>query len=135
MKKRDQDWLYCQVDASASDLARPIPQLGSRASDCYNVVCFWKRPRAASIGAFLRELGLDNQTVVVFSFQRLSKRWRRDIAARAREKQLALVVLDEILLVFLAGLDDTRLPIFLRCSLPYAALNPLYAVPSGECAT
>ncbi len=132
VKKRDQDWLYCQVDALASDLVRPIPQLGSQASGCYNVVCFWKRPRAASIGAFLRELGLDNQTVVVFSFQRLSERSRRDIAARAREKQLALVVLDEILLVFLAGLDDARLPIFLRCSLPYAALNPYTPFQAGN---
>lgn len=132
VKERDLDWLYCQVDASASDLARPIPQLGSQASGGYNVVCFWKRPRAASIGGFLRELGLDNQTVVVFSFERLSEKLRCDIAARAREKQLALVVLDEILLVFLAGLDDTRLPIFLRCSLPYAALNPYTPFKAGN---
>ena len=132
VKKRDQDWLYCQVDASVSDLARPIPQLGSQANGCYNVVCFWKRPRAASIGAFLRELGLDNQTVVVFSLERLPERWRHDIAARAREKQLALVVLDEILLVFLAMIDDTRLPTFLRCSLPYTALNPYTPFQAGN---
>ena len=132
VKNRDRDWLYCQVDASASDLARPIPQLGSQAGGCYNVVCFWQRPRAALIGTFLRELGLDNQTVVVFSLQRLSEQWRRDMAARAREKQLALVVLDEILLVFLAQLDDARLPTFLRCSLPYAALNPYTPFQAGN---
>ena len=132
VKKSDQDWLYCQVDASASGLARPIPQLGSQASGCYNVVCFWTRPRAASIEAFLRELGLDTKTVIIFFLERLTDRQRCDIAAQARKRELALVVLDEILLVFLARLDDTRLPTFLRCSLPYAALNPYTPFQPGN---
>ncbi len=134
VQRRDQDWLYCQVDASAGDLARPIPQLGSQASGCYNVVCLWERPRAASIGTFLHELGLDNQTVIVCvcSIERLSEKWRCNMAAQAKKNRLALVVLDEILLVFLAGLDDARLPTFLRCSLPYAALNPYTPFQPGN---
>ncbi|MXX38922.1 MAG: hypothetical protein F4Z85_12815, partial [Gemmatimonadetes bacterium] len=132
VKKCDQDWLYCQVDAAVGDLARSIPQLGSQASGCYNVVCFWKRPRVASIGTFLRELGLDNQTVIACSLERLSEQWRCNMAAQAQENRLALVVLDEILLVFLARLDDTRLPTFLRCSLPYAALNPYMPFQAGN---
>ena len=132
IKNHDRDWLYCQVDASASDLARPIPQLGSQASGCYDVVCLWERPGAESIGAFLRDLGLDTKTVIIFFLGRLPDRRRRDIAARARERELALVVLDEILLVFLARFDDTRLPAFLRCSLPYAALNPYTPFQAGN---
>lgn len=132
IKNHDRDWLYCQVGASASDLARPIPQLGSQASGCYDVVCLWERPGAESIGAFLRDLGLDAKTVIIFFLGRLTDRRRRDIAARARERELALVVLDEILLVFLARFDDTRLPAFLRCSLPYAALNPYTPFQAGN---
>ena len=131
-KNHDRDWLYCQVGASTSDLARPIPQLGSQASGCYDVVCLWERPGAESIGAFLRDLGLDAKTVIIFFLGRLTDRRRRDIAARARERELALVVLDEILLVFLARFDDTRLPAFLRCSLPYAALNPYTPFQAGN---
>ena len=131
-KSDDPDWLHCQVDASASDLARPIPQLGSQANGCYDVVCMWERPGAASIGAFLRDLGLDTKTVIVFFLGRLTERRRRDIAARAGERELALVVLDEVLLAFLARLDDTRLPAFLRCSLPYAALNPYTPFQAGN---
>ena len=41
-------------------------------------------------------------------------------------------MLDEILLVFLAKCDDTRLPTFLRCSLPYAALNPYTPFRAGN---
>ena len=132
VKSRNRDWLHCEVDASASDLARPIPQLGSQANGCYNVVCLWERPGAASIGAFLRDLGLDTKTVIVFYLGRLSEKRRRDLASQAVERGLALVVLDEILLVFLARLDDTRLPAFLRCSLPYAALNPYTPFQAGN---
>ena len=132
VKNRGRDWLHCEVDASASDLARPIPQLGSQANGRYDVVCLWERPGAASIGAFLRDIGLDTKTVVVFFLGRLTERRRRDIAARSRERELALVVLDEVLLAFLARLDDTRLPAFLRCSLPYAALNPYTPFQAGN---
>ena len=132
VKSYDRDWLHCQVDASASDLARPIPQLGSQASGCYNVVCLWERPGASSIGAFLRDLGLDTKTVIIFFLGRLPERRRRDITARAGERELALVILDEVLLVFLARFDDTRLPAFLRCSLPYAALNPYMPFQAGN---
>lgn len=132
VENHDRDWLYCQVGASASDLARPIPQLGSQASGYYDVVCLWERPGAESIGAFLRDLGLDTKTVIIFFLGRLTDRRRRDIAARARERELALVVLDEILLVFLARFDDTRLRAFLRCSLPYASLNPYTPFQAGN---
>ena len=81
---------------------------------------------------FLRDIGLDTKTVVVFFLGRLTERRRRDIAARAGERELALVVLDEVLLAFLARLDDTRLPAFLRCSLPYAALNPYTPFQAGN---
>lgn len=132
VKNHGQDWLHCQVDASASDLARPVPQLGSQANGCYNVICLWERPGADSIGAFLRDLGLDTKTVIIFFLGRLTDRRRHDIAARARKRELALVVLDEILLVFLARSDDNRLPDFLRCSLPYAALNPYTPFQAGN---
>ena len=132
VKNHDRDWLHCQVDASASDLARPIPQLGSQAHGRYNVVCLWDRPGAGAIGAFLRDLGLDTKTVIIFFLGRLTDRRRRDIAARARERELALIVLDEILLIFLAKFEDTRLPTFLRCSLPYAALNPYTPFQAGN---
>ena len=42
------------------------------------------------------------------------------------------MVLDEVLLVFLARFDDSRLPAFLRCSLPYAALNPYTPFQAGN---
>ena len=132
VKDCGQDWLHCIVAASSSDLARPIPQLGSLASGKYHVLCLWDRPGAGAIGARLRDLKLDTETVIVLFLGRLSDRRRRNIAFQARDRELALLVLDEILLVFLAQCDDTRLPAFLRCSLPYASLNPYMPFRAGN---
>ena len=66
VKDYGQDWLYCEITASASDLARPIPQLGSQTNGRYHVVCLWERPGAGAIGARLRDLKLDTETVIVF---------------------------------------------------------------------
>ena len=132
MEEYGLDWLYCKVYASVSDLARPIPQLGSQASDCYDVVCFWDLPGAESIVTRLQDLKLDTKTVIIFFLGQLTDQRRHNIAALARERKLAIVVLDEILLVFLARSDDIRLPDFLRCSLPYAALNPYTPFQAGN---
>ena len=126
-----QDWLHCHVNASAGDLARPIPQLGSQARG-YNVVSIWERPGANSIRALLRDLSLDTKPVIIFFLGRLSERRRHDLATQARERGSALVVLDEILLAFLARFDDSRLHGFLRCSLPYASLNPYTPFQAGN---
>ena len=132
VKDRGQDWLHCTVAASSSDLARPIPQLGSLANDKYHVLCLWKQPGAGAIGARLRDLNLDTETVIVLFLGRLSHQRRRNIAIQSRDRELALLVLDEILLVFLSQYDDTRLPAFLRCSLPYASLNPYMPFRAGN---
>lgn len=132
VEKHGQDGLYCAVEASAGDLARPIPQLGSQAHGRYNVVCLWEQPSTNTSGAFLRDLGLDTKTVLIFFLGRLTPHRRDSLARQARERGLALVVLDEVLLAFLTRFDDTRLPAFLRCSLPYAALNPYTPFQAGN---
>ncbi len=132
IQKHGRDWLYCQVSASVSDLARPIPQLGSQANGCYNVMCIWERPGAESMGSILRDLGLAKETVIVLFLGQLNGQRRREMSVRAKERELALVVLDAILLVFLTRFEDARFPTFLRCSLPYAFLNPYTPFQAGN---
>ena len=132
IKNYDKDWIYCQITASSSDLARPIPQMGSQANGRYDVVCMWESPGASSIRATLSELKLDKTTVVVFYLGRLSDKQRHNLANMAKNHNMTLSVLDEILLVFLARSDDNRLPDFMRCSLPYAAFNPYMPFHAGN---
>lgn len=132
MKSHDKDWVYFQVVASSSDLARPIPQMGSQANGRYDVVCMWDRPGASSIRATLSELKLDKTTVLVFYLGRLSEKQRHNLAYMTMNHNMTMAALDEILLVFLAASEDNRLPDFIRCSLPYSAFNPYMPFQAGN---
>lgn len=132
-EKKGEDWLYVVAKMSANDsLVRPIPQFGSQANGHYHIICLWERPGAESIAARLRELRLDMVTVLVFYLGRIPKGQKRDIVRICREQELALAILDEILLVFLALERDSRLPAFLNCALPLTALNPYTPFKAGD---
>ncbi len=126
------EWTHLRATMSASDLARPIPQFGSLAQHRYDLVLLWERPSADVIAARLQELRLTPHPVLVFYLGRLTERQRRDVMRTSRQRDLALAVLDETLLVFLAHERDARLPAFLRCALPYGALNPYTPFQAGD---
>jgi hypothetical protein len=114
---------------SASDLAKPIPQFGSLAGEQYDVLCLWERPDHDTIAAKLLEKRLGQHPVVLFYLGRLTDRQRR---LMVRRELSAIAVLDETLLVFLSQESDNRLPIFLRCSLPFATLIPYTPFQAGD---
>lgn len=126
------DWLHARVQMTAGDLARPIPEFGSQAQGRYDVICLWERPGADTIAARLRDLNLDIHTVIVLYLGRITERQKRDVIRVSRDRELAIAVLDETLLVFLAQEHDVRLPAFLRCALPFSALNPYRPFQAGD---
>ena len=130
--KRGAEWVHIQAQMSASDLAKPIPQFGSQIHGRYDIVCVWERPGADTLSAWLRDLRLDTHAVLVFYLGRLTVRQRHDYTRRARNEELIIAVLDETLLVFLAQERDARLPIFLRCTLPFSAVNPYTPFRAGD---
>ena len=133
IEQRGEDWLHARAAMSVSDfLVKPIPQFGSQTQGHYDVICLWERPGADAIAARLRELRLTVRNVLMFYLGRLTGRQQRDITRTCREQELALAVLDETLLLFLAPERDARLPIFLRCALPFTALNPYTPFQAGD---
>ena len=128
---KGEDWLHVRATMSVSDfLVKPIPQFGSQAKGQYDVICLWERPGAEVIAARLRELRLHNALVLYLG--RLTERQQRDIARTCRERELAMAILDETLLLFLAPERDARLPVFLHCALPLTALNPYTPFQAGD---
>ena len=126
------DWLHARAAMSAGDLARPIPEFGSQAQERYDVVCLWERPGADTIASRLRDLHVDLHTVIVVYLGRITARQKRDVLRVSRDQGLAIAVLDETLLVFLAREREERLPAFLRCALPFSALNPYRPFQAGD---
>lgn len=132
IQKNGDDWLYAQASMTAANLAKPIPQFGSLAKGHYHLICLWERPGADTIMSRILQLRLNLDSVIVFYFGRITIRQRYEIVNMTNDQQLSLAVLDDILLTFLAQERDARLPTFLRCTLPFAALNPYTPFQAGD---
>jgi AAA domain len=132
VERREADWLHARASASSSDLAKPIPQFGSLSNDNYEVLCLWGRPSVDAMGARLHEARLDGRSLIVFYFGLLTRNERIKVARLTRERELSVVILDDMLLTFLAGEKDARLRAFLPCALPFSALNPYTPFQAGD---
>jgi TniB protein len=130
--QRGTGWLHARALASSSDLARPIPQFGSLAAGIYDLVCFWGRPSTDLIGARLHEARLAGKSLLVFYFGPLSLKERTELARLAGIRELNLVVLDDVLLTFLVGEKDARLPTLLRCTLSFSSVDPYTPFQAGN---
>jgi hypothetical protein len=126
------DWLRARAQFSAGILSRPIPQFGSQAMGRYDVVCLWDRPGADTIISRLKDLNLSSTNPLVLYLGRLKLQQRLELLNATRDENIFPAILDETLLLFLAGERDTRLPAFLRCALPFTALRPYMPDKAGE---
>ena len=130
---RGQYWYYATIEMFINEIfTRPIPQFGSETRGRYQVVCVWERPTIDTMSALLQDLQLDSTTVLVLYLGLLSPAKRVNIARSARERELAMAVLDEVLLLFLSQGKFDFFPAFLRCALPYAAANPYTPFRAGD---
>ena len=118
-----QDWAYLTIQMGAGGLS-PLPQFGSRHSPNFDVVVLWERPSAETIGARLHNLRLETNNIVVIYLGGLSRQRRLSQLHHNWQSNLSLLILDQYLLLYLARLRTARLPVFFRCALPLARLNP-----------
>ncbi|WP_157818040.1 hypothetical protein [Candidatus Thiodictyon syntrophicum] len=114
----------------------PIPAFGSRAHGRYRLVCTkpgasWAEEIAGAISGG-RDPVLPGVPVLVFYPGRLSVAERRTLARRSREKGQTFLLLDEWLVLYLAGCAPAeRLKAFFECTLPFTAVDP-YSSTGGD---
>jgi hypothetical protein len=125
------DWLHMKATMSAGGLS-PVPQFGSQVHGSYDIICLWERPSIDTVGSWLRDLRLEPHGVIALYLGQMNLNRRSVVARAARERELALLVLDETLLLFLAGERDARLSAFFACTLPFAAINPYTPFQAGN---
>ena len=101
----------------------PIPHFGSGAKGNYRVICLWERPTEDDIVQMVGDSGLHRATVVLY-FGRMSERKWRDISRKTKLKHKSFVLMDEVMLLFLAGQEGSRLAAFFSTSLPFAYSDP-----------
>ena len=105
----------------------PSRQFGSEANGRYRV--FLNADRSA-IDSIFRSIGIEGgDPAIVLHFGRLGAD-RNEIRKRATREHRLFLVVDESLVLFLAGRASNRLSALFRCTLPYSAAQP-YATTSG----
>jgi hypothetical protein len=124
-------WTHLQVKMTEGRPS-PVPQFGSLRRDCYDVLCVWEDPGAQSLLAIINEAGLALQPTIVLYLGVLSLAQRANLGRLMQHESLPAVVLDDVLLVYLAAQREARWPIFLRIALPYSGVNPYLPGSAGN---
>jgi hypothetical protein len=101
----------------------PIPHFGSGAKGNYRVICLWERPTEDDIVQMIGDSSLHRATIVLY-FGRMSERKWRDISRKAKLAHKSFVLIDEVLLLFLAGQSGSRLAAFFSTTLPFGYCDP-----------
>ena len=129
-------WAYFTLETDHRDIdsVKGAPQFGSQANGTYHVFCFWEeaRPDRLRANTTIRDLARRDQTaVIVLYLDALTEAERQDVRRMSFTEGLTFVVIDEILIGFLARNDGDRLTSFLKATMPYTAANPYNPVTAG----
>ena len=108
----------------------PIAAFASEAKGSYRLLL--ARTRVSEVDELFNqaeaasETGLARRPMLVFYFHPLTLGQRYDLAGLSREKKRTFLVLDSLLLLYLAsaGLQRARLPLFFQLTLPFTYVKP-----------
>ena len=107
----------------------PIPLFGSHAEGRYRVVFLTDLPTPEDLLQHSDESPRRAATILLY-FGRLTQRQRERIAFLARNKQQSLLIVDELMLVFLCGERESRVPVLFACAIPFTYAQP-YVTTAG----
>ena len=131
IESQGRGWSVWRASMSAEPVS-PVPQFGSERGGRFTVVCLWERPGILKMDAIAKEVGIEDvPTVVVYLGSILPKQWD-DMADYARREGRLALLLDEVLLIFLAREYELRLQAFFACTLPATAVNPYTPYAAGN---
>jgi len=108
----------------------PIALFASEAKGAYRLLL--ARTRVSEVDELFNQVeaasepGLSRRAMLVFYFHPLTLSQRHDLAGLSREKKRTFLVLDTLLLLYLAsaGLQRARLPLFFQLTIPYTYVKP-----------
>lgn len=102
----------------------PLAEFGSLRRGIYDVVLFHGRPTATMMGEELRRYRVTNNRPIVIHAGRMTPLQREEWSVYCWENRLTAMLLDEVLLHFLAGQRETRLPAAVSCGVAWGYCMP-----------
>lgn len=122
-------WLQVTTEVIRNKELCPVAAYGSAAHGQYRILCVWDRPTPEDILNTVGETS-HSSPAFIFFFGRLTELRRRELARLCRERRRTFVLIDDILMLYLCGAEEPRLPTLFKCALPFTFLEP-YATTAG----
>ncbi len=121
LQDREDDYQHFRVQVAMHQQS-PIPQFGSALKGLSDVLVVWRRPDVASMASLVDSLRLQNPVILYMG--RLTKKQLADWSVITRARAMTALLVDEILIHFLAGQRSNRLRAAVSCSMPRGYANP-----------
>jgi hypothetical protein len=123
MKRIEEQAAHFAATMKAGTLS-PLPEWGSLCRDHYDVVLARDRPSAEMLAQAITRFGLSASNPIILFFGRLTQLQREEWSAYCRQHKMSALLIDEVLLHFLASRRQTRLPAAISCGVTWGYANP-----------
>lgn len=120
---------HFRAEMSAKDIS-PLPEFGSSHRGIYDVIIVHGKPRVTGLNHILNVFGVENSRPIVIYLGRITQALRHEWSVSCREKRRTVMMVDEILLYFLASIRDNRLEAAVSCGVAWG-----WACPYSDGAT
>jgi len=118
----DKTWLTVQTEPTLD--CRPVSAYGSDAKGRYTIYCVFNRPNEEQLINAFRSNPYPHAAEMIFYFGRMTSTARRRFAGLCRKQHKTILVIDDILLTFLAGVRGSKMHTLMECGMPFTYFMP-----------
>ena len=106
------------------------PHFGSRSEGRYRIACLWDRPSQEDFRQLAGDATTGPATIALY-FGSLPEQKRRELSALTRgDRRQSFLLIDELLLLFICGEEDSPLAALFQCCLPFTYTDPFVTTSS-----
>lgn len=120
---QDRNSMHFSATMVAGTLS-PLPEFGSDRNNHYDVVLIYSRPSAATIDQTLQQYSVIANCPIVMYLGRITPTQHREWSVYCQSHNLTAMLVDEVLLYYLASQRESRLPAAISCGVAWG-----YAIP------
>ncbi|NLO38215.1 MAG: hypothetical protein GX115_01900 [Ruminiclostridium sp.] len=102
----------------------PLSDFGSSCNGKYHVIVFPGRPNSMTMVQTVIELGLQNNSPIIIFLGRMTPKQREEWADACKTERLTAMLIDELLVYYVAGIRENRLPAVISCGAAWSNVMP-----------
>ena len=119
--RQEKTWLTVKTEVIDS---RPVAHFGSAAQGRYTVLCIFSRLNEEQILQAFEHTPYPQAADIVLYFGRMPLAARRRFAALCRKRHKTMLLIDDVLMTFLAGVKESKIEALMQCGMPFTYFMP-----------